>query len=72
MEIKVLKQKRYRRLYKRDFSFLENGKEIWFYIDGQGKFIVPSEYTESIRLTAVAEFKQKLKKFLDPSNVGEL
>lgn len=65
-EIKIVKQKRYRKLYKRDFVFSENGEDIWFYIDGHGQFNVPKEYTESIRLTAVSEYKRKLKEFLEP------
>lgn len=54
-----------RPLKKSDFSWHENGKEIWFYI-GKKQYEVPDEITESIRLTAVAGFKQSLREFLEP------
>jgi hypothetical protein len=54
------------KLTKKDFRWYENGKEIWFYI-GKKQYSVPDDICESLRLTAISEFKKELRDFVDPN-----
>ena len=56
-------------------SWHENGTDIWFYFKNSPKkhgvsksFRVPKDIVESIRLSAINDFKKQLKHILEPDN----